>query len=155
MTTYNPRRVVIPCSSPSSSSESQSPSLLSSASVNSSTPSATELALMEANSYRRSVFPPTRARRIAIQLADAFTDLQATRGADCIRAALDATADQAEHTARLQTLVDLLIADRDASADYMATPVDSLAARTKARQVIEAQTALRQGIAEYRAAVQA
>lgn len=107
MTTINNPRRFPPCLPPSPS-ELPSPSSPSSASGNSSKPEHTAAALAEAASYRRSVFPPTRAQRTAIQLADAFTDLQDSRGADCIRAALDATADQAELVAQQQKLIDAL-----------------------------------------------
>ncbi len=105
---HNPRRFP-PCL-PSSPSERPSSSSPSSASESSSKPEQTAAALAEAASYRRSVFPPTRAQRTAIQLADAFTDLQDSRGADCIRAALNATADQAELVAQQQKLIDVLFA---------------------------------------------
>jgi len=149
---HNPRRFP-PCL-PSSPSERPSPSSPSSASESSSKPERTAAALTEANSYRRSVFPLTGAQRTVIQLADAFTDLQDSRGADCIRAALDATADQAEHIAQQQKLIDVLLAEWKASNEY--TREATLHGKAKAWRVrVDASVAVALALAEYRAAVQA
>jgi len=130
----------------------------SDASASGNSPSGTSAALNDAlndaESYRTSAFPLTRAQRATVTLANAFNKQKDDFGVDRLLAVIDATADQAAHTERLQTLVDLLMAEWHASNSYLRGEFPRTGGPAwQARADASAAVAL--GLATYRAEVQA
>lgn len=111
-------------------------------------------ALKDAESYKTSAFPLTRAQRATVTLANAFAKQRDDFGVDRLLAVIDATANQAAHTERLQTLVDLLMAEWHASSSYIRGEFPRTGGPAwQARADASAAVAL--GLAAYRAEVQA
>jgi len=137
---------------PQSSSPAESSSSEASASENS--PRLISDALTDAESYRRSAIRLTRAQRNTVTLANAFAKQRDDFGVDRLLAVIDATADQAAHTERLQTLVDLLTAEWHASSSYIRGEFPNVGGPAwQARADASAAVAL--GLAAYRTEVQA
>jgi len=126
----------------------------SDASASESSQSGVSDALKDAESYRRSAIRLNRAQRNVVTLANAFNKQKDDFGVDRLLAVIDATADQAAHTERLQTLVDLLMAEWHASNSYLRGEFPRTGGPAwQARADASAAVAL--GLAAYRAEVQA
>ncbi len=126
----------------------------SDASASESSQSGVSDALKDAESYRRSAIRLTRAQRNVVTLANAFNKQKDDFGVDRLLAVIDATADQAAHTERLQTLVDLLMAEWHASNSYIRGEFPNVGGPAwQARADASAAVAL--GLVAYRTEMQA
>lgn len=145
----------LPQSSPPA--DSSSPDVSASGSSQNGTSDAVNAALQAAESYRRWAAAPSKllvSEQHTVTLANAFAKQKDDFGVARLLAIIDATADQAELIAHQQKLLDVLLAEWDAS--NACAREQTLHGKAKAWRIrVDASVAVAQALTEYKTAVQA